>query len=154
VQALIKPVGPDDLIGADGRCAGQGPDPAATVASADGEAAATDAGTGAPLTAQNLSTPGAPSVVGGVGLGMSECEVVRRAGTPEDINVGEEQSERAVVLTYMRGTWPGIYRFKAGRLVSIERVIVPEPEKPKKPAKPAKKPAQPAKPKLRPAQAS
>ncbi|MDQ2954293.1 MAG: hypothetical protein M3R18_05065 [Pseudomonadota bacterium] len=70
---------------------------------------------------------------------MSECEVVRRAGSPENLNVATDQyGERAVVLTYMRGTWPGIYRFNSGRLVSIERVAVPEPIKPKKTAKPAK----------------
>jgi hypothetical protein len=41
----------------------------------------------------------------------------------------------------MEGPWPGIYRFKAGRLASIERVEVAESPK-KKPAKPAK-PARP-----------
>ncbi|MBZ0147273.1 MAG: hypothetical protein K8F62_06970, partial [Pseudorhodoplanes sp.] len=43
------------------------------------------------------------------------------------------------VLTYREGPWPGIYRFRGGRLVSIERVEVIEPPKPKKPAKPTKR---------------
>ena len=78
-------------------------------------------------------------MVGGIGLGMSECEVVRRAGSPENLNVATDQhGERSVVLTYLRGTWPGIYRFNSGRLVSIERVAEPEPMKLKRTAKPAK----------------
>jgi hypothetical protein len=39
----------------------------------------------------------------------------------------------------MQGLWPGIYRFRSGRLVSIERVEVPEPVKSKKPV--ARKPS-------------
>jgi hypothetical protein len=32
------------------------------------------------------------------------------------------------VLTYLKGPWPGVYRFTAGRLVSIERApAAPEP---------------------------
>jgi hypothetical protein len=47
-----------------------------------------------------------------------------------------------VVLTYLRGPAPGIYRFTAGRLLSIERApeAPPAPEKPRK-ATNAKKPA-------------
>jgi hypothetical protein len=77
---------------------------------------------------------------GGIALDMSECDVVQRAGAPDNIEVTPgPRGERAVVLTYARGDRPGIYRFVAGRLVSMERG--PEPPAPEKPAKPAKKKA-------------
>ena len=48
--------------------------------------------------------------------------------------------ERSVTLTYLSGDRPGIYRFRNGRLVTMERVA--EPAQPKRPAKTAKsKPA-------------
>jgi hypothetical protein len=134
-KALLAAIGPDELISADGRCGGAGREPAATDASAGAETgtAGIDSGAGSPASG------GMGPAVGGIGLGMSECEVVRRAGSPENLNVATDQhGERSVVLTYMRGAWPGIYRFNSGRLVSIERVAEPEPAKPKKIAKPAK----------------
>ncbi|HEY6259404.1 MAG TPA: hypothetical protein VIY51_26795 [Xanthobacteraceae bacterium] len=77
---------------------------------------------------------------GGIALQMTECEVVKRAGTPENIEVGTtERGERAVTLTYNSGSRPGIYHFAGGRLHDIDRLEqAPEPAKPKKP--PAKKP--------------
>lgn len=61
-------------------------------------------------------------VAGGIALQMTECDVVRRAGAPEQVQVGaDERGERAVVITYIRGARPGVYRFSAGRLTSIER---------------------------------
>jgi hypothetical protein len=80
---------------------------------------------------------------GGIALQMTECEVVGRAGTPENVELGTtDRGERAVTLTYNNGPRPGIYRFAAGRLYAIERVAEPpEPAKPAKPKKPtAKKP--------------
>ena len=74
---------------------------------------------------------------------MTECEVVRRAGPVEKVDLAaNERGERSVVLTYLRGPAPGIYRFTAGRLSSIERApeAAPAPEKPRK-ATNAKKPA-------------
>lgn len=71
---------------------------------------------------------------GGIALDMSECDVVQRAGAPDNIEFGTG-GERALVLTYVRGERPGIYRFRAGRLISMERGAEPEPEKPVKPAK-------------------
>jgi hypothetical protein len=59
---------------------------------------------------------------GGIALQMSECDVVRRAGPPDDLELGATPGgERAVVLKYLRGPRAGIYRFTGGRLVSIER---------------------------------
>jgi hypothetical protein len=84
----------------------------------------------------SCSTPGTESefVGGGIGLDMSECDVVQRAGAPDNIDISTNpRGDRAVVLTYARGERPGIYRFAAGRLFSIERG--PEPPAPERPAK-------------------
>jgi hypothetical protein len=65
---------------------------------------------------------GAGQLQGGVALQMTECEVVSRAGTPDNVEFGgNERSERMVALTYLNGPRPGIYRFVTGRLYSIER---------------------------------
>jgi hypothetical protein len=78
---------------------------------------------------------------GGIALQMTECEVVKRAGTPENVQVGtNERGERTVTLTYNGGPRPGIYHFAGGRLYDIDRVEQPpEPPKPAKPKKPAAK---------------
>jgi len=84
-------------------------------------------------------------LMGGVALGMSECDVVRRAGLPGNVNIGGgDKGERRVVLTYLSGTWPGIYTFDAGRLKVVDRAPEPAPsakspvkkKKAKKPVKP------------------
>lgn len=78
---------------------------------------------------------------GGIALQMTECEVVRRAGAPENIELGSTgQGERAVTLTYNNGPRPGIYRFAGGRLYAVERTQEPPPEPPKAKKPPAKKP--------------
>jgi hypothetical protein len=78
---------------------------------------------------------------GGVALEMTECEVVGRAGPPENVELGtNERGERAVTLTYGSGPRPGIYRFTNGRLSAIERGPEPPPEPPKAKKPPAKKP--------------
>jgi hypothetical protein len=74
---------------------------------------------------------------------MTECDTVRRAGLPSNVNIGAEaKGDRRVVLTYLSGPWPGIYTFDAGRLKEIDRA--PEPPAPpkvqKKKAKKAVKP--------------
>src|SRR5262245_4029184 len=109
-EFTLRPTGPADWVGPDGQCASapNEPDPGAE--------------------------PGAaPSGQGGIALQMTECDVVRRAGPPERAEVGaNERGERAVVLTYIRGARPGIYRFADGRLISIERGPEPPPAPPKK----------------------
>lgn len=137
----------EDYISAEGACAGQ-PLSAATSTSF--------ATTGAAPDGDNPVPPGAPDAPaadpllaprGGIALGMTECEVARRAGSPERVDLGsDDRGERAVTLTYMRGERAGIYRFREGRLFTIERVAAVEPEKPKKPVKTAK-PAKPVQPK-------
>jgi len=75
----------------------------------------------------------------GIALEMSECDVVQRVGTPDHVDISTNpRGERVALLTYARGDRPGIYRFVAGRLVSIERgAEPPPPEKPTKKGKAA-----------------
>jgi hypothetical protein len=83
-------------------------------------------------------------VRGAISLQMTECDVVRRAGTPDQVELGTtERGGRGLTLTYAGGPRPGIYRFADGRVVSIERGPEPPPPPPSaKPKKPvAKKPA-------------
>ena len=90
--------------------------------------------------------PSEPQVVGGIALGMSECDAVRRAGVPANVSIGVgDNNDRRVVLTYLSGPWPGIYTFASGRLKEISAAPV-QPKPPAKPAKPApkKKTAKPA----------
>lgn len=104
-----KPVTSEDLVDTEGRCAGVpvGPDP------------------NIPATHQEAEMPMIPTAIA---LDMTECDVVKRAGHPEKVDFStNERGERAVVLTYTRGARPGIYRFAAGRLSSIERVAEPPP---------------------------
>ena len=142
------PVAAEDLVGADGRCsaaivaeapqaAPQPPaEPAVGSMAGDLAGAPMPAGASAPADID----PGAPQIVGGIALAMSECDVVRRAGTPANVNIGAgDNNERRVVLTYLSGPWPGIYAFSSGRLKEISAA----PVQPKPAAKPVakKKPA-------------
>ncbi|WP_441235701.1 hypothetical protein [Bradyrhizobium sp. 930_D9_N1_4] len=111
-----KPVGAQDLVSADGGCAGmaQPPGPA-------------DA---------NASTT-APAPVGGtVALGHTECDVVRGIGAPSSVNLsGDAAGRRVAVVTWTTGPRAGIYTFTSGRLSSIEgnpeAPVMPKATKPK-----------------------
>jgi hypothetical protein len=149
------PVPAEDLVSPDGRCAlpvsaeapqAPGSQPAATLPPASERQVGSMAGdlAGAPMPAavparlEPESGPGfapaAPPVLGGIALGMTECQAVRRAGLPSNVSIGVgDSNERKVVLTYLGGTWPGIYTFQSGRLKEIARA--PEPPKPEKPAR-------------------
>jgi hypothetical protein len=83
-------------------------------------------------------SPEAAAVPRGVGLEMTECEVVRSLGTPQSAEIGAENGVRVVLLNYRSGDRPGIYRFFSGRLKSIEQGDEPPPVAKKPPA--AKKP--------------
>ena len=121
-----RAVTPEDLVDASGYCAGAASASAAVAPGTDAPAAP-DAG---------------PAVAGGIALGMTECEVVQRAGRAESVDIGAEGGKRSVVLTYLQGERAGIYRFAGGRLQIMDRAPEPaKPAKPVKPAKPAKKPA-------------
>jgi len=120
-----KPVTADDLVSAEGYCAGMAPPggPADANAAADGTA---------PI----------PSTTGTVALGHTECDVVRGIGAPASVSLSNNpRGDRVAVITYSQGQRAGIYTFTAGRLTSIERG--PESASAPKTAKskPKKKPA-------------
>lgn len=111
-----KPIVPEDLMSADGACAGAVP-----AGPSDANAQQDGGGTAGP-----------------VALGHTECDVVRAVGTPNSVNLSRnERGERLATATYLQGPRAGIYTFTAGRLTSIERVNQPAPAKPAK--KPSKK---------------
>jgi hypothetical protein len=119
-EFTLPPPAPRELVDAEGRCA-----------------ASTQAATAAapqPLDQADFAQ-------GGIALQMTECEVVRRAGAPEQVEVGKTPAgERSVVLTYTRGPRSGIYRFAGGRLFSIERAPeAPAPARQSTPAQPKKR---------------
>ena len=129
-----KPVAPEELIDPDGRCpapakpheadAEPSPPPDRPIGSVAGDLAHAPMPPAAPAFANQPS--GANPLLGGVALGMTECEVVRRAGLPGDINISlEKGGNRRVVLTYLSGPWPGIYTFNSGRLNVVDRAPVP-----------------------------
>lgn len=128
------PVAPEDLVNADGSCAAAAPEPAASTS----PAAAPQVGSAAGDLAGGAMPAGTAEVpLGGVALGMPECQVVRRAGAPSNVAITSENNERKVVLTYAGGNWPGVYTFVSGRLKVVD--ALPEAQKPKPVAK--KKPA-------------
>jgi hypothetical protein len=95
----------------------------------------------------NVAQPAAPQpdslLGGGVALGMSECDVVHRAGPPSSVALGKNPGgDRTAVLTFMSGPRPGIYHFERGGLIAIDRVAEPAPQ----PDTPKKKPAKTNKP--------
>src|SRR5262249_31161275 len=117
-EFALRPVTAADLVGAEGQCN-----------SAAGEAAADPAAAGA-------------LVGGGIALQMTECDVVRRAGPVEKIDIGaDERGERAVTLRYARGSGPGVYGSGGGPWVSIGRAAGPPPARAKPKKGPPKKPA-------------
>lgn len=110
-KARAQLITANDLVAANGSCP---PPPAVqqTPAAAEGTQAggappATDAGT---------------LLGGGVALGMSECDVVFRAGAPNNVEIGKNPNgDRTAVLTFNSGPRSGIYHFEAGRLMEVER---------------------------------
>ena len=132
-----RPITANDLVSANGACAV----PATPAAAAPPPAAAEAPGSASP--------PGAPtagdasSLLGtGIGLGMSECEVVFRAGQPSSVQIGSTPGgDRTALLTYQTGPRPGIYHFLRGGLIQMDAVAAPPPAPrvaTKKPAKPKK----------------
>jgi len=116
-----KPVGPEDLVSAEGACPGM------ASAGVPSNANASDGGTAA-----------APTRTGTVALGHTECDVVRGIGAPDSVNISQNQrGERLAVVNFSQGQRAGIYTFTAGRLTSIERAA--EPAVDPKAARPKKK---------------
>lgn len=113
-----KPIVPEDLMSAEGGCAGAAP-------------------TG-PSDANALQDGGQSGVasLAPVALGHTECDVVRAVGTPNSVNLSRnERGERLATATFLQGQRAGIYTFTAGRLTMIERVDQPAPVRPTKPSK-------------------
>lgn len=75
----------------------------------------------------------------GVGLGMTECDLVRLAGPTDKVDIGvNDRGERTAVITYARGERAGIYRFTSGMLTTMDRVEEPPPPpKPQRRTRPA-----------------
>lgn len=137
-KAARGSVGANEMVDASGACPAM-PAPNAAVAPPPAESQGV---TPAPAGSAEQS----PLLGGAVALGMTECEVVYRAGAPANVQIGTNPNgERSVVLTYNGGPRPGIYRFEAGRLMDMDRVEVAEPKPAKKKPKVAikKKPAPP-----------
>jgi hypothetical protein len=109
-----RPVADNELISADGFCAGMT----------------------APIDANALTDPSAPMAEApqgsaAIAIGRTECEVARAAGRPDNVAVSSEGGLRVAVLTYLHGERPGVYRFTSGRLVSMERAAEPPPPPPR-----------------------
>ncbi len=67
-------------------------------------------------------------------LNMTECEIVKRVGPPDRVDIGvNSRGVRAASLTYANAEPAGLYRFRSGRLYSIDRL--PEPTVQAAPAK-------------------
>lgn len=141
------PVPQEDLVGADGQCApapveAQAAQPAAAPPADAAAAPAAGKGFEGGLQSGPGAAPAAPAgVAGGIALGMTECQAVRRAGTPSHVAItAGDGGVRRVVVTYLSGPWPGIYTFEAGRLKVVDAAPVQEqkPAPKKKPAKRAK----------------
>jgi hypothetical protein len=111
-----KAVRAEDLVSADGGCAGMAPPPGPADA--------------------NASTTSPAPVGGTVALGHTECDVVRGIGAPANVNLsGDAAGRRVAVVTWTSGPRAGIYTFTAGRLSSIEGTpeapVMPKAAKPK-----------------------
>ena len=137
----MGPLGPEELVSADGQCAAAKETVAATPAAVPVSTTPAN-GTGFEGGLQTGAGPAAaPPVTGGIALGMSECQTVRRAGTPSHVAISAgEGGARHAVLTYNSGPWPGIYTFDSGRLKVVDEAPGQEkkPEAKKKPAKKTK----------------
>jgi hypothetical protein len=119
-EKVLPPVPADDLVDASGRCAG------AFIPAAGGD----------PNAAQPLPDAGVPMIPSGISLQMSECDVVKRAGVAERVDINKSPAgERLVTMSYLGGERAGVYQFSNGRLKSMERGPEPPPEVAKKPAK-------------------
>lgn len=109
-----RPITANDLVAANGSCP---PPPAVQQAPVAAAAAAPNQPGGAPPAADTGSLLG-----GGIALGMSECDVVFRAGAPSAVQIGKNPNgDRTAVLTFNSGPRTGIYHFQAGALTEVEQ---------------------------------
>jgi hypothetical protein len=119
-----SPVTAQDLVSAEGYCAGMAP-------------------AGSPADANAAAGGAASTTTGTVALGHTECDVVRGIGAPTSVNLSNNpRGDRVAVITWSQVPRAGIYTFTAGRLTSIERG--PEQAAPQKLPKTAKSKRKPA----------
>jgi hypothetical protein len=106
------PITANDLVNSNGSC----PPPAVAPAP--------------PPAPGQTAVPAAPPdttalLGGGVALGMSECDVVFRAGQPSAVQIGSlPNGDRTAVLTFDSGPRAGIYHFQRGTLKVMDSVPV------------------------------
>lgn len=126
-QRALEPAGPNDLVDGNGVCVG-----------GDGAATGTPSEQASDPQGQQ-AMQAAPAAPRGVALEMTECEVVRAAGRPAEVQISANAAgERTVTMIYATPERP-IYRFVSGRLRVVERGAEPAPEPGTK--KPARRPA-------------
>jgi hypothetical protein len=125
-----RPISANDLVAANGSCP---PPPAVQQAPVAAAGAAANQPGSAPPAADTSTLLG-----GGIALGMSECDVVFRAGAPSAVQIGKNPNDdRTAVVTFNSGPRAGIYHFQAGALVEVEQVqTAPAQTAKKKPASP------------------
>ncbi len=139
-----KPITANDLVDANGACPAQAAAGAQAAATAEAPPASQPGAAPAAAAASAAPSP-APDTVssllgGGIALGMSECDVVARAGAPSNVQIGQNQNgDRTAVLTFQSGPRPGIYRFERGALKEMDRTAEPAPPQTAK-KKPGKSP--------------
>jgi hypothetical protein len=127
-----RPITANDLVNGNGSC----PLPAAPAQPA------VASGGNQPTPA---APPAAPSPLGGgIALGMSECDVVNRAGAPTAVQIGKAPNgTRTAVISFNSGPRAGVYHFEGGSLMemdSVPQAAAPPPAVAKKKAtKSAKK---------------
>ena len=105
-----RPITANDLVNANGSC----PPPVAQALPP-----------AAPGTPQPPPAPvdTAALLGGAIGLGMSECDVVFRAGAPSSVQLGRlPNGDRSAVLTFNGGPRAGIYRFESGSLKEMDAI--------------------------------
>jgi hypothetical protein len=121
-----RPTTANDFVDASGACPAPAPQPATSVANQD------------PNPASAAST----NLGFGIALGMTECDVVSRAGAPSSVQIDKNQNgERSAILTFNSGPRPGIYHFEGGKLSQIDRAqTAPPPPQTAKKKSPAVKP--------------
>jgi hypothetical protein len=138
-----RPITANDLVSGNGACPSP---PAATqvVAAAAPAAPTVPSAPGASATDAAAPAAGTDALLGtAVALGMSEFDVVFRAGQPNSVQIGQNPNgDRTAVLTYNAGPRPGIYHFERGQLAEMDSVA-PPPAPPKTASK--KKPSKSAK---------
>jgi hypothetical protein len=111
-----RPITANELVNSNGSC------PAPAVAPAPPQAPGQAAAPAAP------AAPAADTAAllgGGIALGMSECDVVFRAGQPSAVQIGSlPNGDRTAVLTFDSGPRAGIYHFQRGALREMDSMPV------------------------------